>query len=82
MKLILLIKICLNQTCSYVHIGKYLSDAFLIQNSQKVLIMTTLKYSIKMGLENQEGLKVSGTYQLQVSADDVNLLGTNINITE
>jgi hypothetical protein len=44
--------------------------------------MTTLKYSIKMGLENQEGLKVSGTYQLQVSADDVNLLGTNINITE
>jgi hypothetical protein len=32
MKLVGLIKMCLNETCSKVRIGKHLSDSFPIQN--------------------------------------------------
>jgi hypothetical protein len=32
-KLVRLIKMCLNETCNKVHIGKYLSDAFPALNS-------------------------------------------------
>jgi hypothetical protein len=35
MKLVRLIKMCLNKTYSKVHIGKHLSDQFLIQNDLK-----------------------------------------------
>jgi hypothetical protein len=33
--LIMLNKMCLNETCSEVHIGKHLSDAFPLQNGLK-----------------------------------------------
>jgi hypothetical protein len=35
MKLVRLIKLCLNETYSKVHIGKHLSDTFPIQNGLK-----------------------------------------------
>jgi hypothetical protein len=35
MKLVRLIKMCLNETYSKVHIGKHLSDSFLIHNGLK-----------------------------------------------
>jgi hypothetical protein len=35
MKLVRLIKMCLNETYSKVHIGKHLSDTFPIQNGLK-----------------------------------------------
>jgi hypothetical protein len=35
MKLVRLIKMCLNETYSKVHIGKHLSGSFPIQNSLK-----------------------------------------------
>jgi hypothetical protein len=35
MKLVGLIKMCLNETRSKLHVGKYLCDTFPIQNGQK-----------------------------------------------
>jgi hypothetical protein len=35
MKLVRLIKMCLNETCSKVRIGRHLPDNFSIQNVQK-----------------------------------------------
>jgi hypothetical protein len=87
MKLVRLIKMFLNKMYSKVHIGKNLSDSFLIQNGLKqvdasspLLFNFTLEYAIKMIQENQVGVTLNGIHQLLVYADDVNLLGDNIRI--
>jgi hypothetical protein len=43
------------------------------------LLLTLLKNTIKKVQENNVRLKLNGTHQLFVHADDVNLLGDNIN---
>ena len=68
MKVVRLIKICLYKAYNVVQVDKYLSDTFPIKQGNAVGKIHA----------QQEGLKLSGTHQLLVCADDINLLGGNI----
>jgi hypothetical protein len=46
-----------------------------------VLSSIALEYAIRKVHETQVGLKLNGTHQLMVYADDVNLLGDNLDTT-
>jgi len=79
-KLVTLIKMCFNETYGRVQVGKHLSDMFPIKNGLKqgdalspLLFNTTLQYAIRRGQVNQDGLKLNGTHQLRVYADNINI---------
>jgi hypothetical protein len=75
---------CLNETYSQVHIGKHLSHNFPISDGLKrdslspLILNFALEYVIVKVQETQVGMKLNGTHQLLVYADDMNLLGDNI----
>jgi histidinol-phosphate/aromatic aminotransferase/cobyric acid decarboxylase-like protein len=84
-KFVRLIKMCLNETYSNVHISKYFSNSFPIQNGLRegynlslLNFSFGLEYVIKKVQENQVGLKMNGAHQLLAYADDIDLLEDNI----
>ena len=85
MKLVRLIKICLNETCGRVEVGKHLSDMLPITNGLKqggalspLLFNFALEYAIRRVHVIQDGLKLYGRHQLLVHADGVTILDGSI----
>ena len=80
---------CLTETCSRVWVGKHLSDTFPIKNVLKqgdvlspLFFNCALEYAIRRVQVNQDGLKLNGTHQILVYADDVNMLGGSVRTIE
>jgi len=76
---------CLNETYNRARVGKNLSHMFPLRNGLKqgdallpLLFNFALGYVIMRVQVNQNAVKLHGTHQLLVYADDVNLLGGSI----
>ena len=82
MKLLRLIKMCLNETCARVQVHKHLLCIFHIKSGLKqgsavlpLFFSCALEFAIRRVQVNQNGLKLNGTHQpLFFANDDDNVL--------
>ena len=87
--LVVQLKMCLNETYSRARVGKNVSDMFPIRNGLKkgdalspLLFNCALEYAIRRVQVIQDGLKLNGTHQLLVYADDSMLGGSAHTVQE
>ena len=80
-RLVRLIEMCLNETYSRVWVDTHVFVMFHVKNYLKLgdalsplLCNSALEYAIRRVQINQDGLKINGTHQLLVYADDANTL--------
>jgi len=85
LKLVRVIKMCLNETNNRVRVGNHLPDKFPLKNVLKqgdallsLLFSFALVYAVRRVQVKQDGLKLNGTRQFLVYADDFNMLGGNV----
>jgi hypothetical protein len=71
MNLVILIKMCLNDTYNRDGVDKHLSDMFPIRNGLKqgdvltpLIFNLAIEYAIRRVQVNQDGLKLNGKHQL------------------
>ena len=82
MKLVRLI-MCLNETCNRIRVGKHLSDMFRnwFETGRCFIVIAfqlCFRLCIRRVQVNQDGLKLNGTHQLLVYADNVNILDGSV----
>jgi hypothetical protein len=82
MKLVKLINLSLNGTYSQICTGRHLSGSGRKQGVAltALLLSFALEYAIRKVQEDPVGLKLNWTHQPLVYADDMNLLGDNVDI--
>jgi len=80
---------CLTEKYSRVRVGKNLFDVFLIRNGLKqgdalspLLFTFALEYAIRRVQVNRDGLKLNGTHQVLVYADDGNIYRGSVHIVK
>jgi len=85
MKMVRLIKMCLNERYSTVRVGKDLSDMFHTRNGlnkgdflSPLFLNFALENTFRRVQVHQDGLKLNGTHQLLVYSDGVNILGGSV----
>jgi hypothetical protein len=89
LKLVRVIKMCLNETYDRVRVGNHLSDKFRLKNGLKqgdalspLLFSFALQYAVRRVQVKQDGLKLNGTHQFLVYDDDFNMLGGSLHTIE
>jgi uncharacterized protein (DUF3820 family) len=89
MNLLRLIKMCLNKTYGRVRVGRHLADMFPTSylewfETRRCSIAIAFKLCCRICIRrfhlNDDGLKVNGTHQLLVYANDVNILGGSVHV--